>query len=183
VSRIFISYRRDDSGVWAGRLYDRLSQRFGRENAFMNIDTIDPGLDFVEVIQEAVGSCDALIAVIGRQWLTSTDAVGQRRLDNPEDFVRVEITAALKRNIRMIPVLVQGAPMPRSTDQPGVLQSLSRRNALGISETRFHSDVDRLIEVLEPVLRAIEVTATQPTSESPEAEGEVQTGEVRPPVR
>lgn len=126
----------------------------------MDIDTIEPGLDFVAVIREAVGSCDALIAVIGRQWLTSADAVGQRRLDNPEDFVRVEITAALKRNIRMIPVLVQGAPIPRSTDLPGVLQSLSQRNALGISDTRFHSDVDRLIEVLEPVLRAIEVTAT-----------------------
>ena len=92
MARIFISYRRDDSGGWESRLYDRLSQHFGRDNVFMDIDTIEPGLDFVAVIQEAVGSCEALIAVIGRQWLTSTDAVGQRRLDNPEDFVRVEIT-------------------------------------------------------------------------------------------
>jgi hypothetical protein len=177
MARIFVSYRQDDSGVWAGRLYDRRSQHFEGDNVFMDIHTIKPGLDFGEVIQEAVGSCDALIAVIGRQWLTSADAVGQRLIDNPEDFVRVEITAALKRNMRKSPVLVQSAPMPRSTELPGVLQGLSRQNALEISDMRFHSDVDRLIEVLEPVLWAIEVTATQLTSGAPEAEREVQTGE------
>ena len=75
MARIFISYRRDDSGGWAGRLYDRLSQHFGRENVFMDIDTIEPGLDFVAVIEQAVGSCDALVALIGRQWLTITDAL------------------------------------------------------------------------------------------------------------
>jgi hypothetical protein len=110
VARIFISYRREDSSGWAGRLYDRLSQRFGGDNVFMDIDTIDPGLDFVEVIQQAVGSCDVLVALIGRHWLTSTDEQGQRRLENPEDFVRLEITAALERNIRVIPALLQGAP-------------------------------------------------------------------------
>jgi hypothetical protein len=109
MARIFLCYRRDDSGGYAGRLYDRLGQRFGHDNLFMDIDTIAPGLDFVEAIEKAVGTCDVLLAVIGRQWLTSTDSQGQRRLDNPEDFVRLEIVTALVRQIRVIPVLVGGA--------------------------------------------------------------------------
>jgi tetratricopeptide (TPR) repeat protein len=152
MARIFLSYRREDSGGWAGRLYDRLSQRFGDEHVFMDIDAIEPGLDFVEVIQQAVLSCDVLITLIGRQWLTVADATGKPRLTNPEDFVRLEIAAALERNIRIIPVLVQDAPMPRSADLPDDLKRLSRRNALEISDTRFHSDVDRLITVLDSVL-------------------------------
>jgi hypothetical protein len=139
VAKIFISYRRDDSGGWAGRLYDRLSQHFGRDNVFMDIDTIEPGLDFVEVIGQAVGSCDALIALIGKQWLTLTDDAGRRRLDDPEDFVRLEIAAALARNIRVIPALVQGARMPRSPDLPDVLRMLARRNAHEISDTGSRS--------------------------------------------
>jgi len=162
MSRIFISYRRDDSAGYAGRLYDRLSQRFGGDQIFMDIDTIEPGLDFVEVIEKAVGSCDVLIALIGRQWLTIADATGRRRLDNPEDFVRLEIATALDRNIRVIPVLVRGATMPRSTDLPDVLKKLSRRNALEISDTRFHYDVDRLIETLEKVLGVSEPLPPRP---------------------
>jgi formylglycine-generating enzyme required for sulfatase activity len=150
VARIFLSYRRDDSGGHAGRLYDRLCQHFGRDNLFMDVDTIALGLDFVEAIQDAVGACDVLLAVIGRQWLTSTDPLGHRRLDNPEDFVRLEIITALTRNIRVIPVLVGGASMPRSTELPDVLQPLARRQALVVGE-HFHPDVDRLITTLETV--------------------------------
>jgi hypothetical protein len=117
----------------------------------MDIDTIAPGLDFVEAIQDAVGSCDVLLAVIGRQWLTSTDPRGDRRLDNPEDFVRLEITTALQRRIRVIPVLVGSASMPRSTELPDVLQSLARRQALVVGD-HFHPDVDRLVVVLETIL-------------------------------
>jgi formylglycine-generating enzyme required for sulfatase activity len=166
--KIFISYRRDDSGGWAGRLYDRLSQHFGRDNVFMDITAIEPGLDFVEVIQEAVASCDILIAVIGRQWLTVTDASGQRRLNNPEDFVRLEVGAALGRNIRVIPALVQNASMPRSTDLPESLQKMARRNALEISDTRFHQDTDRLIEVLTRVLGGSPASPRQSTPLVPE---------------
>jgi TIR domain-containing protein/Sel1 repeat-containing protein len=151
MARIFLSYRREDSGGWAGRLYDRLSRHFGDEHVFMDIDTIEPGLDFVEVIQQAVQSCDVLIALIGRQWLTVAGATGQPRLANPEDFVRLEIATALERNIRVIPVLVQDAPMPRAADLPDDLKRLSRRNAIEIRDTRFHSDVDRLITVLDSV--------------------------------
>jgi TIR domain len=154
MARIFISYRRDDSGGWAGRLYDRLSQHFGQENVFMDI-TIEPGLDFVEVIEQAVGSCDALIAVIGKQWLAITDDGGLRRLDHPEDFVRLEIAAALARNIRVIPALVEGARMPLPTDLPDGLQLLARRNAHDISDRRFHYDVDQLIGVLDRVLGTV----------------------------
>ena len=152
MARIFISYRRDDSGGWAGRLYDRLSQYFGRDHVFMDIDTIEPGLDFAEVIEQAVGSCDALVALIGKQWLTITDASGRRRLENPEDFVRLEIATALARNIRVIPALVHGASVPGSSDLPDALKILARRKAYEISDTRFHYDVDRLIEVLDKVL-------------------------------
>jgi hypothetical protein len=116
MSRIFISYRRDDSAGYAGRLYDRLAAHFEPENVFMDIDAIEPGLDFVEVIEQAVGSCDVLIALIGKQWLAIKDGQGRRRLENPEDFVRLEIKTALDRNIRVIPALVGGAAMPNSAN-------------------------------------------------------------------
>jgi formylglycine-generating enzyme required for sulfatase activity len=156
MSRIFISYRREDSAGYAGWLYERLSERFGQGKIFMDIATIEFGLDFVEVIEKAVGSCDVLIALIGRQWLTVTDAAGHRRLDDPGDFVRLEIATALDRNIRVIPVLVQGATMPHSTDLPNALKKLSHRHALEISDTRFDYDVTRLIETLEMVARVEE---------------------------
>ena len=87
MARVFISYRREEGGASAGRLHDRLREHFGRDNIFMDIDSIEPGLDFTEAIERTVASCDVLIALIGRQWLTSTDAAGQRRLDDPEDWV------------------------------------------------------------------------------------------------
>jgi formylglycine-generating enzyme required for sulfatase activity len=149
---IFISYRRDDSAAYAGRLYDRLSQHFGRDHLFMDIDTIKPGQNFVAVIEENVGSCTVLIALIGRLWLTLTTTTGQRRLDHLEDFVRLEIAAAIDRNILVIPVLVGGGVMPRATDLPNILQAIAHRNAIEVSDTRFHYDVDRLIEALESVL-------------------------------
>src|ERR1043166_4935681 len=94
-TKIFISYRRDDSEGVAGRLFDRLATQFGREQIFMDVDAIAPGEDFIDVIERAVTSCDVLIAVIGRGWLEARDQDGRRRIDNPEDFVRVEIVAAL----------------------------------------------------------------------------------------
>ena len=104
---IFISYRREDSCAYAGRLYDHLIEQFGKDRVFMDVDSIEPGVDFVEVLQNTVSSCDVLIAVIGQHWLTAADTEG-RRLDHPEDFVRVEISTALSRNVRVIPALVAG---------------------------------------------------------------------------
>ena len=153
-SRIFISYRREDSGGWAGRLYDRLGQHFHRNNIFMDVDTIELGLEFPDVIQNSVATCNVLIALIGRRWLESIDDAGQRRLDNPEDYVRLEITAALERKIRVIPVLLQGSTMPASKDLPDPLKPLTRRNALQMDEARFDHDVTKLIDVLDRTLKA-----------------------------
>jgi len=143
--QIFISYRRDDSSAWAGRLYDRLFQHFSQNESFMDVDTIEPGVDFVEAIEEVVGACDVLIAVVGSRWLTSSDREGRRRLDIPEDIVRLEIATALKRGIRVVPVLVEGASMPRPRDLPDDLKPLARRNALEVSHTRFRTDSERLV--------------------------------------
>ncbi len=153
---IFISYRREDCAAYAGRLYDWISQRFGKENIFIDVDTIEPGEDFVEAVEQKVGGCDALLALIGKDWLNCRDEEGNRRLDNPGDFVRVEIVAALSRNVRLIPVLVEGARMPAEKDLPEPLTRLARRQALELSFTRFHQDANRLIETLEKALAAAE---------------------------
>jgi hypothetical protein len=113
---------------------------------FKDVDSLQPGDDFAEVITAAVTSCSALVAVIGRQWLTMTDEHGRRRLDDPDDFVRLEIEAALTRGVRVIPVLVDRASMPRSADMPRGLQPLSRRQAVELSPCRF--DTSALIGVL-----------------------------------
>jgi hypothetical protein len=151
-SNIFINYRREDSAGHAGRLFDRLSGRFP-ERVFMDIDTIEPGIDFVDTIEQAVGCCEVLIVVIGREWLHLADESGHRRLDNSSDFVRLEIAAALERNIRIIPVLVEDAAMPRPEDLPPDLLKLTRRNAIGLSDVRWAFDVDRLIQAIEGVLQ------------------------------
>jgi TPR repeat protein len=145
---VFISYRREDSHAWAGRIYDRLSNRLGHENVFFDVDNIAPGLDFIEVLSERVGNCDALVAVIGKDWLSSANKNGARRLDDPNDFVRIEIEAALARDIRVIPVLVEDATMPATDDLPESLKKLARRQGIEISHTRFDSDVERLSRAL-----------------------------------
>ena len=149
--RIFISYRRDDSAGHAGRLYDRLEGHFGQGQLFVDVDTIRPGVNFVDVVQQAIGECDGLVAVIGSDWLQVTDATGARRLDDPADFVRLEIATALERGISVIPVLVRGAQMPREADLPIGLTDFAYRNALEVSDARFRSDVERLIEASQAI--------------------------------
>jgi hypothetical protein len=145
MAHIFISYRRDDTAGHAGWLNERLSNHFGQDEVFRDINTLEPGVDFVEAIQREVSTCDVLIAIIGRNWPTITNAAGRPRLENPEDFVRLEISAALARNIRVIPVLVQGALPPRSLDLPDDLKPLARRHAIELSDARWSYDVDKLI--------------------------------------
>jgi hypothetical protein len=149
--QIFISYRRDDSSASAGRLYDRLSARLPNNHIFIDVD-LDPGIDFVQAIEASVGSCDVLIAVIGKRWLLSSDEEEKCRLENPEDFVRVEIATALKRKVRVIPVLVDGASMPRASELPDDLKLLTRLNALEVSHNRFNADFRRLEVTLERFL-------------------------------
>lgn len=147
--QIFISYRRNDTAGFARSLSDRLQGHFPQNKIFMDVDSIGPGLDFVKAIEDNVGSCDLLIAMIGKQWLAASDEEGRRRLDNPEDSVRVEIATALKRDILVIPILVEGAVMPRSVDLPEDLKSLARRNALRVDNDRFRADAERLIAAVE----------------------------------
>jgi hypothetical protein len=151
---IFICYRRGDSIGHTGRLHDRLVQRFGKNEVFMDIDAIEPGEDIVEAIQRTIARCDAQIVVIGKAWLTAVDHKGRRRLDNPEDFVRLEILASLDRKIRTIPVLVGGAEMPRSDELPEALVALTRRSAFELSDGSFHAGVDQLIAILEKTLKS-----------------------------
>lgn len=151
-SKIFIAYRRDDSAGHAGRLYDRLNSHFGPGRIFMDVDTIKPGEDFVSVLERAVSSCEVLVAVIGRYWLSSSDK-GARRIDRPDDFVRVELLTALSRNIPIIPVLVHGAGMPKPNELPDELEPLTRRQAIELSDTRWSYDVSKLIRVLELTTR------------------------------
>ena len=148
---IFISYRQEDSAAFAGRLYDLLSRRFGVDSVFMDVDTIEPGINFADAIQQAVSMCDIVLVLIGHVWLRITDTSGQRYLDDPEYFVRLEIVTALERNIRIIPVLVEETKMPDVDDLPGPLRSLTRRNALQISNTRWSYDIERLIDNIERI--------------------------------
>ncbi|MBV8329610.1 MAG: TIR domain-containing protein, partial [Verrucomicrobia bacterium] len=154
--QIFISYRREESRWSARSLHDRLCRDFDPKQIFMDIDAIPLGEDFVEAIETTVGKCDVLIAVIGKNWLISNDDQGNRRLDNPEDFVRMEIGAALKRKIRVIPVLLDGALMPRADELPEDLKPLVRRNALPITETSFEGDLHRLTGAITQALEKAE---------------------------
>ncbi len=164
---VFICYRREDAAGFAGRIYDRLKNGLGRENVFIDVDNIPAGRDFVEVLTERVGRCDALVAVIGRNWLASADKDNRRRLDDPNDFVRIEIEAALERNVPVIPVLVDGAVMPQADDLPQALKKFARRQGIEISHNRFDSDAERLTRVLS----AIETEAVHGSeSEAPGAQ-------------
>jgi hypothetical protein len=156
--RIFMSYRREETAYAAGWLHDRLTDRFGSDQVFEDINSIELGDDFVQVITRAVGSCDVLLALIGDQWLTTTDEHGRRRLDDPNDFVRLEIEAALTRNVRVIPILVDGARMPRADELPDSLVKLVHRQALELSPSRFDFAADRLLKVLDRTLAEVRTT-------------------------
>ena len=168
---VFVSYRRDDSSGYAGRLYERLVREFGRKRVFMDLDTLEPGVDFVERIDEAVASADVLLAVIGRTWLSAAlGEGGSRRLDDPNDFVRLEIATALRRGIRVIPLLVGGARMPPGRDLPLDLDALARRHAHELSDSRWSYDVERLVEAIRPLVsgEAEPAAARAPEAQLPE---------------
>ena len=151
MSGIFISYRREDSAPYAGRLYDRLGAQFGTDQVFMDVDDIPPGADFAAHIGAKVGSCDALVAVIGKNWLTARNDAGQLRLSDPSDYVSLEIVLALQRGVLVIPVLVGGAAMPKNEELRADLRGLAERNALTLNDAEFQRDAETLVHALEKV--------------------------------
>lgn len=154
MSRIFINYRRQDSEGYVGRLHDHLAKHFERDDLFMDVDDIPPGADFVEVLEKAVAVCDVFIAVIGPHWLTLTDESGARRLDQWNDFVRIEIASALKQGKLVVPVLVGRARMPAPKDLPEDIEALARRNAIELDHQRFAYDVEKLVTAIKQAVPA-----------------------------
>lgn len=150
---IFISYRREDSGPYAGRLRDTLSNYFGAEQVFRVIDRIEVGGRSPRVIERAVGSCDALLALIGPTWLAAKDEAGRRRLDDPNDHVRLEIATALgSSDVLVIPVLVGPTSMPARADLPKPLAALAECKAVPITDESWDDQVARLTRALEEVV-------------------------------
>jgi hypothetical protein len=149
---IFINYRREDSAATAGRLHDRLAQVFGRKRIFMDVDQIPAGIDFVEHLNSQVAAGNVLLVVIGPHWLEVQNEAGQRRLNQPDDFVAIEIAAALARDIRVIPVLVDGASVPKASELPDLLKPLVRRQAIEVRQPHFGRDAEALIERVREAL-------------------------------
>jgi hypothetical protein len=166
---IFVSYRRGDTEGEAGRLFDDLISKFG-ENVFMDVAAIEAGRDFRKVIDENVSTCGVLLAIVGKNWVDAKDENGNRRLDNPMDFVRLEIASALRRDIPVVPVLVGGAKMPRPEDLPEDLRDLAYRNYVELTHARWGSDLQPLLEALRRQLKVQKSGPSAPTGPSPEPE-------------
>jgi formylglycine-generating enzyme required for sulfatase activity len=183
MSKIFLSYRRQDSAYVAQFIYERLRAHFGADAIFMDIDAIPIGVDFREHITAAVDQCGLLLAVIGRNWAGETGA--PRRIDDPRDFVRIEIEAALERNLPVVPILIDHAQMPCEADLPPSLALLAYRNALNLDPGRdFHHHVDRLIKGIERLLRQPHLaTAAPPADRGKTLEPVPPLQEPRPPSR
>lgn len=167
---IFISYRRSDSAGEAGRLSDDLSARFGSHAVFMDVDAIQPGIDFRKAIRENVGGCSLLLVVMGAEWIGAKSNDGTRRLDSENDYVRLEIATALKREIPVVPVLVRGAQMPKAEELPEDIRELAYRNSVELTHARWKSDVQLLGHALAPYLGSASgpepVTAQTPAVEA-----------------
>jgi hypothetical protein len=154
--RIFISYRREDAAGDAGRLADHLYRRFGADRVFLDIDAINPGIDFVDALHASLQQTAAILVVVGPRWTTLRDAQGTRRLDDDKDFVRLEVEAALGRRIPVVPVLVQGATMPRREELPPSLAAFATRQAAVIDHAEFHDDAERLCDRLAKMIGGAE---------------------------
>ncbi|SHO60738.1 toll/interleukin-1 receptor domain-containing protein [Algoriphagus zhangzhouensis] len=151
-NKIFVSYRRQDASGEAGRLVDHLQEIFGEHSVFLDVETIEAGLDFVQAIDKALSSCKVLIAMIGPYWTNIKDSDGNLRLFKEDDFIRLEVAAALERDIRVIPVLVNGAIMPSADQLPENLKALTRRHAHELSSSRWQYDSDQLAEILKKII-------------------------------
>ncbi|HUR16967.1 MAG TPA: TIR domain-containing protein, partial [Candidatus Limnocylindrales bacterium] len=147
-SRIFLCYRRGRDSGRAGRLRDRLTDEFGESDIFLDVSTLRPGVDFAEVIAQAVSAAAVMLVIIGPQWLEERDADGRRRIDSEQDWMRMEVSLALRSNVTVIPVLVEGASMPRASALPSDLRGLARRQAIELADDRWEYDVRQLIDAM-----------------------------------
>ena len=164
MSKIFISYRREDSGYVAGLLADKLIAKYGQNSVFIDVDNIPLGVDFRHYINDAVGQCDVLLAIIGDSWLSVKSESNERRIDNPADYVRLEISAALQRNIPVIPVLTNNARMPIERDLPDELKPIVYRNA---TELRSGRDLRHHIDVLINGIKLVPKRSQSSSEEQP----------------
>ncbi|HUB77000.1 MAG TPA: toll/interleukin-1 receptor domain-containing protein, partial [Solirubrobacteraceae bacterium] len=151
---VFVSYRREDSADATDRLAASLRERLGRERVFLDVDNIDIGARFATVVDEWVGRCDVLLAVIGRDWVSATGSDGGRRLDDPGDYVRLEVEAAIARDVRVVPVLIHDARIPAAEELPESLAPLVDYNAIELTRRHWDTDVQHLIDGLERIVGA-----------------------------
>jgi hypothetical protein len=154
MTSIFLSYRRSDTGGYAGRLTDALEKRFGKDSVFQDIEAITPGSNFEKVIDTAVARCDVLLVLIGDTWSTERGEKSHLRLDDPHDFLRLEVASALRAKKRVLPVLVEGAKMPSASALPSDLRELTAHQALELSDNRWDYDVDRLVAAIRTLTGA-----------------------------
>ena len=165
MSAIFISYRREDAEGHAGRLFEALVKHFGEGSVYMDVETIEPGRDYRKIIDSNVADCGAVLAIIGKRWLDAKNEHGQRRIEDPTDFVRIETISALRRDIPVIPVLVHNAKMPQADQLPAELEELAYRNLVELTHARWSSDVKVLIKALEHCLPKNTAVVTRNTPE------------------
>lgn len=148
---VFVSYRRQHASMAAGRLVTSLKEELEGAQVFRDVETIEPGADFVETLEKALNGCAVLLAIIGPGWAQMRSESGQRRLDDPSDWIRLEIATALQRNVRVVPVLIEGAKMPAADELPADLQPLLRRQAIELDDARWATDVARLADTLAKI--------------------------------
>jgi hypothetical protein len=157
---IFISYRIADTGDVTGRIYDYLVQHFGKDRVFKDVQGIGLGLDFRKEIEKALNNCGVMLAVIGPTWLTVTDKEGNRRLDNPGDWVRFEIETALSKEIPLIPLRVKGASLPMESELPESIKELAYRNAteIKLNDPDFGKDMGWLVEGIQKIIGGVDTS-------------------------
>lgn len=166
--KIFISYRREDTSGESGRLKDHLEREFGKGSIFYDVETLEAGLNFDQSISLALNESQVLLAMIGPHWLKVKDAEGNARIQGVDDWVKKEISLALRRDIRVIPILVNGAQMPKREDLPDELKELAFRNAKEISSSRWAYDVEELAKVLKKLILPIPEPKPKPFPPNPD---------------
>lgn len=172
---VFISYRRSDSAAFAGRIADYFAYNYPDIRVFFDVNAIEPGQDFVQAIRSRIESSEVVLAMIGESWLNAADGSGSRRIDDPQDFVRLELATALSLGARVIPVLLDSAQMPGEQDLPADMASLARCNAQFVRGAAFQRDAEHLGNFVNEFL----TSSTKPVTVAPQAEARNVNSEVK----